>query len=568
MEENFNPVARTRANYYTPGSPVQFVCVELLKGELSGENAVCLTFKNISKVTLTALEIHFKCKGVDGIILCEDAFEYREIEVKPGESFGMDDAVFVTQKAITSVDVVLKNVYSGKKVVHLDAIKRVRLPAPRRLSPELQKALEAGAACYVAEQPYDNAAPALLVSNVRRALSVLAAEYYGHPAEQLTLIGLTGTKGKTTTTYFIKNILDTAFGHRTAVLSTVEMYTGGESTEAHLTTPESLELQQCFADTLAHGIRHLTMEVSSQAYKQQRVYGVPFTVGLFLNLSEDHIGPLEHESFEDYFQCKLQLMKNCKLAVICRGTDRFGEIYAAAKAHAERILVCGNDPSCDLWVENIRKETPGFTFTVCDKNSRRDFRITMEGRFNIENALAAITITRALGLPDDAIAAGIADVSVPGRMNVLQKDGRTVIVDYAHNFLSFTALFRSLKQDYPGAPIKVLCGCPGHKNLKRRVDIGHLCGEYADFVYLTAEDPGFEDPAEICREMAGYIGESHHRFIILPDRAAAVERSIAELAPGEILILAGKGEEDYQKVQGRYDFYESDLAIARRCLGL
>ena len=122
MEENFNPVARTRANYYTPGSPVQFVCVELLKGELSGENAVCLTFKNISKVTLTALEIHFKCKGVDGIILCEDAFEYREIEVKPGESFGMDDAVFVTQKAITSVDVSLCNVYNGKRVVHLDGI--------------------------------------------------------------------------------------------------------------------------------------------------------------------------------------------------------------------------------------------------------------------------------------------------------------------------------------------------------------------------------------------------------------------------------------------------------------
>ena len=143
MEENFDPVARTRANYYTPGSPVQFVCVELLKGEISGEHAVCLTFKNISKVTLTALEIHFKCKGVDGIILCEDEFEYRDIAVKPGESFGMDDAVFVTQKAITSVDVSLKNVYNGKRVVHLDAIKRVRLPAPRRLSPELQKALEA-----------------------------------------------------------------------------------------------------------------------------------------------------------------------------------------------------------------------------------------------------------------------------------------------------------------------------------------------------------------------------------------------------------------------------------------
>ena len=134
MEENFNPVARTRANYYTPGSPVQFVCVELLKGDVSG--------KNISRVTLTALEVHFKCKGVDGVILCEDQFEYRDIEVKPGELFGMDDAVFITSKAITSVDVSLVNVYNGKRVVHLKDIKRVRLSAPRRLSPELQKALE------------------------------------------------------------------------------------------------------------------------------------------------------------------------------------------------------------------------------------------------------------------------------------------------------------------------------------------------------------------------------------------------------------------------------------------
>ena len=142
MEENFNPVARTRANYYTPGSPVQFVCVELLKGDVSGEHAVCLTFKNISRVTLTALEVHFKCKGVDGVILCEDKFEYRDLQVKPGELFGQDDAVFITAKAITSVDVSLCNVYNGKRVVHLDAIKRVRLPAPKRLSAELEKALE------------------------------------------------------------------------------------------------------------------------------------------------------------------------------------------------------------------------------------------------------------------------------------------------------------------------------------------------------------------------------------------------------------------------------------------
>ena len=142
MEENFEPVARTRANYYTPGSPVQFVCVELLKGEQSGEHAVCLTFKNISRVVLTALEIRFKCKGVDGVTLCEDSFEYRDINVKPGELFGQDEAVFMTHKAITSVDVSLINVYNGKRVVHLDSIRRVRLPAPRRLSAELEKMLE------------------------------------------------------------------------------------------------------------------------------------------------------------------------------------------------------------------------------------------------------------------------------------------------------------------------------------------------------------------------------------------------------------------------------------------
>lgn len=143
MEENFTLVAQTRANYYTPGSPVQFVCVELLRGEHSGEHAVCLTFKNISRVVLTALEVHFKCKGVDGVILCEDEFEYCDLEVQPGESFGMDDAVFVTPQAITSVDVSLRSVYNGKRVVHLDEIKRVRLPAPKRLGAELQAALEA-----------------------------------------------------------------------------------------------------------------------------------------------------------------------------------------------------------------------------------------------------------------------------------------------------------------------------------------------------------------------------------------------------------------------------------------
>lgn len=431
----------------------------------------------------------------------------------------------------------------------------------------LDAALKSGAGCYLAEQRFSFDAPAILVTDARKALAVVAAEYYHDPADRLKVIGLTGTKGKTTTTYFIKNILDAWLPYRSAVLSTVEMFTGGESTEAHLTTPESLELQQCFEDTLTHNIEYLTMEVSSQAYKMQRTYGTRFEVGMFLNISEDHIGPLEHPNFEDYFQCKLQLLRNCRTAIIYRGTDRYDEVFRTAKENAQRVLVYG-EPGCDAWVENIVKESPGFSFDVCTPEGQRTFRIRMEGRFNVTNALAAITAARSLGVDDDSIARGIEDVTVQGRMNFYEKDGKTVIVDYAHNFLSFTELFHSLQQDFPGHPIKVLCGCPGHKNLRRRVDIGHLCGQHADFVYLTAEDPGFENPEDICREMAGYIEESHRRYVIIPDRTRAIETAISEMKAGDLLILAGKGEEDYQKVCGRYDFYESDIAIAKRCLGI
>ncbi len=173
---------------------------------------------------------------------------------------------------------------------------------------------------------------------------------------------------------------------------------------------------------------------------------------------------MEHESFEDYFQCKLQLMKNCKLAVICRGTDHFSRKFTPPpRPMPNGSWSAAISPSCDLSGGKYPQGNPRLSFTVCDKNSRRDFRITMEGGFNIENALAAIAVARALRVPDDAIAAGIADVSVPGRMNVLRRTAAPVIVDYAHNFLSFTALFRSLKQDSPAPPSRCCAAAPATK---------------------------------------------------------------------------------------------------------
>lgn len=430
----------------------------------------------------------------------------------------------------------------------------------------LFSAIKQKAACYVAEREYNVNIPGIIVNNVRKALAVIAREFYNHPGEKLKLIGITGTKGKTTTAYFIKSMLDAADKTPAGILSTIETYTGGKSAEAHLTTPESLELEGYFDDALKHGLKHLVMEVSSHAYKAERVYGLTFNIGLFLNLAKDHIGPQEHPDFEDYFACKLRLMCNSETAIIYRGTDRFKEIYATAKRYAKKVITYGEDESCDFYVTETKKEKPGFSFLLGTKEKKIPCRITMEGRFNILNALAAAAVGKTLGLSDEAIIGGMREVRVKGRMNLFEKEGRKVIVDYAHNLLSFNELFKSLRKDYPTHKIKVLCGCPGDKNKGRRSDIGTLCGQYADFVYLTEEDPGYEDPLTICNEMARYIHAYHDNYLIIPERTAAIEKAIGELKRDEILILAGKGEEDYQKREGRYDYYASDLAIAKRCL--
>lgn len=447
----------------------------------------------------------------------------------------------------------------------------------------LRDAIAKGAGVYLAQSLYEGVdCPHILVSDIRKAMSLVSIAFYQKAYRNFRVVGLTGTKGKTTTTYFMKNILD-AFCRRnpqlcaaqkSAVLSTVEVDTGIEHHEAHLTTPESPDLQRYFAQTRDSGLPFLTMEVSSQAYKFSRVYGMDFDIGMFLNIGEDHIGPLEHTDFEDYFSCKLQLMEHCRTAIVNREMDHAQRVLEHARAHAQRVLTFGKLETADLddddcWIlRDIQKEEQGFTFTTSHGLAQDSWRIRMAGRFNVENALAAILAAKALGVDDQSIREGLLQNEVQGRMNLFEKDGVTVLVDYAHNFLSFQKLYESLKADYPGQRIVVVVGCPGGKAQLRRRDIGTLSGQNADYLYLTAEDPQFEDVRSICEEIASFVKPYGTPYEIIEDRAQAVEKAITTAQKGDVIVLAAKGEEVYQKVRGEYVYYESDLAIAKRLLSV
>ncbi|HKM28650.1 MAG TPA: Mur ligase family protein, partial [Anaerovoracaceae bacterium] len=234
----------------------------------------------------------------------------------------------------------------------------------------LEGAIKDGATCYVAEMDYNVDLPYVLTKDIRKAQSLIAAAFYDHPYRAFCLTGITGTKGKTTTTYDLEALLSTYAGRPTGLLSTVERFVGDDHMVSHNTTAESLDLEKLFLRAKENNLPYVTMEVSSQAYKQDRVFGLHFNYGVFLNFGEDHISPNEHENLEDYFACKLQLMTHCDTAIICKSTDRFDNIYRVAKAHARKVMVLGlEDESCDLTAINIKKEHLGFTFDVKEKST-------------------------------------------------------------------------------------------------------------------------------------------------------------------------------------------------------
>ena len=433
----------------------------------------------------------------------------------------------------------------------------------------LKQAAANGAVAYVSEKRYDEVAlPCVLVSDIRRAMSVLALFHYDHPAEKLKTVGITGTKGKSTTAYYIKSIFDVAMEKECAILSSIDNYDGVIREEAHLTTPEAIPLQRHFVNAVESGISHLVMEVSSQALKYGRVDGVVFDVACFNNIGTDHISPVEHPDFNDYFAAKRKIFDTCRVGCVNTDVDYADETLAYAKKVGCKVVTYGSHPTDDVYCSDVQVGKGEIRFTVRTTSFTDTFAITMPGLFNVQNALAAIAASVALDIPVSAIKKGLYRARAAGRMEVFRSEDDQVVavVDYAHNRMSFEALYASVAKEYPNRKVITVFGCPGGKAFLRRKDLGELSGKHSAFVYITEEDSGDEPFPQIAADIAKNVGAEGCAFTILEDRGEAIRRAVCEGDDARVILITGKGRETRQKRGTLYIDTPSDVDFVEQSL--
>ena len=432
----------------------------------------------------------------------------------------------------------------------------------------LKDALAKGAFAYVSETVYelDGAdTPYIIVNDVRKVMTFIAGLYYNNVWDQLQLVGLTGTKGKSTTAYYLKFIFDDYLKSRgkpeSAILSSIDNYDGVINEESHITTPESFALYKHFNNAVESGIEYLSMEVSSQGLKYDRTLGVTFSVGCFLNIGEDHISGIEHTDFEDYFSSKLKFFKQCRTACVNLGSDHIDRIMETAKADAGEVITFGLTEKAGVYGYDIKPEQDGVTFKARTDSFDEKFELTMRGLFNVENALAAIAACYALGVPVCHMTGGLKKARSSGRMEVFRSASRgfDVIVDYAHNKMSFEALYSSIQREYPGKKIFVVFGCPGYKALGRRRELGEIAGKFSEMIFLTEEDAGEEPVINICEDIAEHVKKQNRNYEIIEDREKAIEKAIDTADENTVILITGKGRETRQKRGLEYVETRSDV---------
>ena len=423
-------------------------------------------------------------------------------------------------------------------------------------------AVAAGACALVVERVVDVPAgvTVIRVKDSRYALALLSAAWFGYPAEKMTVIGLTGTKGKTTTAHMVKAILEAA-GHKVGMIGTVGAVIGSEKLTTKNTTPESYELHSLFARMVEAGCSHVVMEASSQGFKLHRTAGIIFDVGAFLNLSPDHIGEGEHESFEEYRDCKAMLFSQCKRGLVNVDDEHWQAVTANAPCPITTLSVGGKADYVAAEIKELRQEGfLGSEFSVSGGLDGR-FLLNMPGTFNVCNALAALAAAHMVGIDAAAIARGLRSVSVKGRTQILDTPGHyTLLIDYAHNAVSMENLLTMLRSYHPGRLI-CLFGGGGNRARARRWDMGEMSGKYADLTVLTMDNPRDEEVEAINEDIKIGLAKHDGAYISIPDRSDAIRWVMDNAQEGDIIALIGKGHEEYQEIKGVKHFFSEEQVV-------
>lgn len=415
------------------------------------------------------------------------------------------------------------------------------------------KAYENGCRCFAVEEKLNlpDDAVQVIFTDTRAALAMASANFFEHPTKSLKVIGITGTKGKTSTAHLVKAMMESA-GYKCGIIGTVGAYYDDIEIPTVNTTPESYELQKIFRTMLDNGCTACVIEVSSIGLMAHRVDCVDFEVGVFTNLSPDHIGPNEHPDFADYMYWKSVLFEICKYAVVNVDDPAYVEMLKNCKCP---VTTYGLDKA-DVMAKDVNlikaKGFIGISFdTICD-NKLQYTEVALPGYFNVYNALAAISVCKAIGIDALKNLDCLKDIRVRGRAEcVYVSDDFDVIIDYAHNGLSMKSMLDTLKA-YPHNRIIALYGAVGGRTQLRRKELGLITGKECDLSVLTSDDPDFEDPQNIIDEIGHYVTQAGGKFIGIPDRGEAVEHALGLLEKGDILLLAGKGHEQYMKINGEY----------------
>ncbi len=421
-----------------------------------------------------------------------------------------------------------------------------------------QQAVQQGAAAILAEEALPVEIPVIVVPNTRQALAVVSAAYFGHPAEELQVIGLTGTKGKTTISYMVRSILEHA-GYRTGLIGTIGAMIGDQVIKTNNTTPESYDLQRFLRQMVEAGCDCAVIEASSIGLKNHRTDGFVFDYGVLSNFSEDHIGGNEHKDMQEYLESKRLLFRQCKTGIVNLDDAHCQQLI---QGHTCRLETYGFSPEADFRAsEEALLSRPGYLgveFTLHHEGESTVVSVDIPGKFSVYNALAAIAVCHHFDrVTWQDIKAGLNAVRVKGRVEIVPVPGNyTLLIDYAHNALSMENILETLREYQPNRLI-CLFGAGGNRSRTRRFEMGEVCGRLADLSVITADNSRFDDVMDIFSDIKVGMAKTKGMSVVIPDRREAIRYCIQNAQPGDIIVLAGKGHEDYQEIKGvQYPFDE------------